>query len=603
MLAVFLVLVAVDAGAAVEVAFQQAVDHEVGVAADGGGEVGVEGECQAVVADVVGAVVGFGHGADGDGVDHVLLAAAGDVLEEAVVAVGQGFAAGGLHAEAQFGDKLDEGVQLLGVGFVVDAVDEGFGGVLVFRFAYVFGDGAVGQEHEFLDEPVGLLAFFDVDADGLGVFVELEFHLLGLEVDGAGFEACLAEARGEGVEGHDGVGDGSAVACAGVDDGLRFLVGHAAVAADDGLAHPAFEDFGFGVHLHDDAEAELLLVLAQRADIVAEFFGQHGDGAVDEVDAGAAVVGLAVDGAAGLYIVRHIGDVHAHFDVTVFQLAVGEGVVEVLGVGGVDGEGEHVAEVAAGGHLFFGGFADFLGLVFGLFGELQGEVVFGEDGLHLHVVVAGFAQALDHFAHGVVHAFGPVGHLHEHLLAVFGAAEVVDVDEDVDVHGAAVADHEGEALLLLDDADEACLGALDDFHHLSFGLVHLALREHEHADGVAVQCMVGVVGGYLYVLGGRGVGVLGVGLGYDVGLAALLHVDGACDIVLRHQVVVDALGVDFVFALVVVLDEVVVLGELLDGADDLLAFSLAACAYARGDLLVVEGVEGIVDKDFEYLFG
>lgn len=83
---------------------------------------GVVGEGEAVVAYVLGAVVGLAHGAYGDGVDHVLLAAPGDILEEPVVALGQRLAAGGFHAEAQLGDKLDEGVELLGVGLVVDAV-------------------------------------------------------------------------------------------------------------------------------------------------------------------------------------------------------------------------------------------------------------------------------------------------------------------------------------------------------------------------------------------------------------------------------------------------------------------------------------------------
>ena len=89
---------------------------------------GVEGESEAVVADVVGGVVGFRHGADGDAVNHVFLATAGDVGEEAVVAVGQGFTTTNLHLKAQFGDKLHEGVEFFGVGFVVDAINKGAGG-------------------------------------------------------------------------------------------------------------------------------------------------------------------------------------------------------------------------------------------------------------------------------------------------------------------------------------------------------------------------------------------------------------------------------------------------------------------------------------------
>ena len=169
------------------------------------------------------------------------------------------------------------------------------------------------------------------------------------------------------------------------------------------------------------------------------------------------------------------------------------------------------------------------------------------------------------------------------------------MDEDVNRHGAAVADHEGEALLLLQHAHKARAGAFHDLHHLPLGLVHLALREHQHAHRVAVQGVVGVVGGYLYVFAALLVG-------YHVGLAALFHVDGAHHVVVRHQVVVDVLGVDLVLPLVVVFHELLLLGELLHGAYHLLPVGLAAGADARAYLLVVEGVEGVVGKYLQYLF-
>ena len=167
------------------------MDHEVGVASYGGGEVGVVGEGETVVADVVGGVEGFGHGADGDAVDHILFAPAGNLLEEVVVGVGECFAGAYLHLEAQLGYKFDEGVEFFGVGLVVDAIDERLG--MVAGGAYVFCHLAVGEEHELLDEPVGLFLLFDINSDGFGVFVELELHLLALKVDGAGGVAAVAE--------------------------------------------------------------------------------------------------------------------------------------------------------------------------------------------------------------------------------------------------------------------------------------------------------------------------------------------------------------------------------------------------------------------------
>ena len=63
----------------------QAVYHQVGIAADRGGEVGVIIESQSIVPDVVGAVDGFGHGAQGHRLNEVFLALAFHVLKQFVV--------------------------------------------------------------------------------------------------------------------------------------------------------------------------------------------------------------------------------------------------------------------------------------------------------------------------------------------------------------------------------------------------------------------------------------------------------------------------------------------------------------------------------------
>jgi len=67
-------------------------------------------------------------------------------------------------------------------------------------FAYAFGDGSVGEEHEFLDELVGVFCALEVDAEGLACFVDFEADFFAVEVDGACLEASLAEALGHAVE-------------------------------------------------------------------------------------------------------------------------------------------------------------------------------------------------------------------------------------------------------------------------------------------------------------------------------------------------------------------------------------------------------------------
>ena len=91
----------------VEVLREQAVHHHVGVAADGRGEVRVVVEGQAVVADVVHGVACLLHGADGDGLDEVLLLLALYVVQQVVDGFGYiGLRARGTQLVAEAGDEL-----------------------------------------------------------------------------------------------------------------------------------------------------------------------------------------------------------------------------------------------------------------------------------------------------------------------------------------------------------------------------------------------------------------------------------------------------------------------------------------------------------------
>ena len=290
---------------------------------------------------------------------------------------------------------------------------------------------------------------------------------------------------------------------------------------------------------------------------------------------------------------RHVGDVDSHFVVAVLQAFERQRVVEVLGIGRVDGESQRLAVVAAAFEVFLCRCLDFLGFAFGIGRKIEREVVFRQYRLHLDIVVARPSQPLHHASHGVVHLLGPVGHLHHSLLAVLGTAQVAEGNEDVDHHIAVVAHQEGEFLHLLHASHKACLGALQYLYHLAFRLVHFALRKHQHLHRVAVQGVARVVGGNHNILAP-------LFLRNDVGLAGLLHIDGADDVVLRQQVVVDVLGVDFVFA-ASLFDQDFRLGHLVDGHLHQLARGLVVGSHFRCYLFVIVRCERRIGKDFQYL--
>ena len=140
--------------------------------------------------------------------------------------------------------------------------------------------------------------------------------------------------------------------------------------------------------------------------------GQHGDGAVGEIYAGAANLGLAVDIHAGADVVRDVGDVDLKFVVTVGEIADEDGIVKVAGGFTIDGDDGEVAEIAAA--LEFGGRnrgGD--GAGFGDDGgrKVVGQVVLADDDLNIDAEVVFVAEDFDKAATGILRGGGPAGDL------------------------------------------------------------------------------------------------------------------------------------------------------------------------------------------------
>ena len=340
------------------------------------------------------------------------------------------------------------------------------------------------------------------------------------------------------------------VAFARLNDLLRLLVVEAAVGADDRVAEPLLVDFGLVVEVKDGTVAEFVLVGTERAEVVGECFGKHRDSAIDEIDGSASAVGLRVDAAAGLHVVGDVGDVDAHAVETALKHLEGEGVVEVLGIGGVDGEGGHVAEVAAAQDLLF---RDFRGDRFGLqldgFREGDREVALGEDAEHLHIVAAGLAEHVEDFADGIAVVARPVEDAHHHLVAGLGFAQVFAGDDDVAAQNRVVGHEEGDALLDVDGADELPFTALHDLDHLTFKAFAFAGGEEDHLHEVAVEGVAEVAVGHEDIVDGRFLGgVVLFALRDDEGHAAAFLLHAADDVVLAGGLGVLELAVQLVLA-------------------------------------------------------
>ena len=492
---------------------EKPMDHQVRIAADRGGEMRIELEGQSVVADVVGTVAGLGHGPEGEDLDGAQFRLVLRIHHQAVQGVGDVLAgADGPHLVAEVAGELPQTGDLLQVGLVMDPVHEGLG-ILDGLAAHLavrgdeLGDVFVRQKHEFLDEPVGLLGIFLVHGHRLAVFVDLHLHFGTLEVHGAGSETLFAELQGYLIEDqhrflHVIRNDAAFGSFAelrlhsvvpGLDDGLGALVGEAVVGLDDRPAEPGIDDLRERGDLEHGGEGELLLVRTQGAQFVGEFLRQHGHGPVHQINGCPAGLGLHVHRSSRLDVVGNVGDMDAHLVVAVVQLAEGQGVVEVLRIGRVDGEGQDLAEVLAAGAVLVG---DFLGnpvgsVLHGLF-ELVGKAELGEDRVHLGIVLARHAQ----YVHDM-----PVGPALTALPAIhdggdFHAADTAFRDGDGDIvrHGLGGHEHPGTLADDVEDPHKRLLRALYDGNDLAaapLGVSNPFLGD-SHPDSIPVQGAAGL---------------------------------------------------------------------------------------------------------------
>ena len=300
------------------------------------------------------------------------------------------------------------------LGSFMDTVDGGS----VF-LVEVAGDGLIGEEHKLFDELVRFVGglFFDSGGAALGVEDDAEFRKI--EVEGSGFEAAAAQGGGKvpGAleEAVEIVLGGPAEASEG------FGVGEAVAGKNDGAGEAGGAGFAIGAEVNESGAGEALLVGAQRAESVGEAWGKHGDDAIDEVDAVGPFASFLVEGGAGQDVVGNIGDMNSEFDVTSGKFAEGNGVVEIAGGIGVDGDDQFGAEVFAADGV--GG--EFDGREGGGFGkgigrESGGEIEFSDDGENVDSGVGGSAEAFEDDAFGIGLAVFPVDEFSNDFIAGFG---------------------------------------------------------------------------------------------------------------------------------------------------------------------------------------
>jgi hypothetical protein len=254
-----------------------------------------------------------------------------------------------------------------------------------------------------------------------------------------------------------------------------FRIGEAVAGVDDGAGKTGGTRFAFGVQTNESGVGEALFVGAEGAETVRKAGREHGDDAVDEVNAVGAFAGLVIQFGSGFDVVRDVGDVDTDLHVAVGKFAEGYGVVEIAGGIGVDGDDEVAAEIFPADRAvgeFDGGKRFGFGECFGR--ESGGEIKFPDDGEDVDARIGGSAEAFDEEAFGVGSAIFPVDQFSDHLVAGFGLRGAVCArgwDVEIMEKAGVVGDDDEEASGFLESANDHGGAAFEDAVDAAAGAV------------------------------------------------------------------------------------------------------------------------------------
>ncbi len=276
------------------------------------------------------------------------------------------------------GQHAEQGFELVGVGLGVDAIQE---------VSPPLGEeprhGLVGRDHELLDDLVPEVSHPGADVAGLAEQVEEYLGLGQVEVQGAALAARCVQQPGEL---HCLFEHGRNVRIHGAKGLALGLVVQQHGAIDLGVGQPGRGTNHRGIELgparlarcgkgylrdHDQP----VHVRVQTAQPVGQPLREHGLHGLGEVVGVAALAGLAVQGRAGLNVVGHVGDGGPEAEAR----ALGPDqhrVVEVPGLGAVDGDEAVVAQVASAAAVVLArGLGHGLGLGQDVVGKAGGDAV------------------------------------------------------------------------------------------------------------------------------------------------------------------------------------------------------------------------------------
>jgi hypothetical protein len=218
-----------------------------------------------------------------------------------------------------------------------------------------------------------------------------------------------------------------------------------------------------------------LFIGTEGAEAVRKAGREHGNDSVNKIHAVGPFTGLVIQFGSGFDVVGDVGDVDTDLHVAIGKFAEGDGVVEIAGGVGVDGDDEVATKIFPSDRAigkFDGGKG--IGLGEGLGRESGGEIEFPDNGKDIDAWIGGSAEPFDEEAFGVGSAIFPVDQFSDHLVAGFGLRRAFGTggwDVEIVEKAGVVRDDDEEAGCFLESADDHGCAALEDTVDTAAGAV------------------------------------------------------------------------------------------------------------------------------------
>ena len=439
-------------------------------------------------------VKGVAHGAEDHQLQQGFFRSVGDFFQQLPKMIGTHIVHAMAQGIAEGRDDLRQFQHFFVVGAVVHTVDKGDIPVVEGR-----GHRFVGGDHTFLDDAFGSALMPLADLHRLPFFVKDHLGFGEIEGQRAAAGAFGGEDFPQRIEVKKQFLQRSVFfrqRGIPVQHGVDIVVSHPRRGADHRFKNIKINDTAFGVDLHGAGEGQPILLGIEAANAVGKLFGQHRQNAVGEIDTGSPTIGFFIQRRAHGHIVPHIGDVNAQQKIPVFRHGQRHGVVEVTGVGAVDGDQRFFSQIPAAFVVFFTDPADGSRRLQDIFRKSLGQLILADHRFHIGAGLILAADDIDDLPFHHPAFFRPGGHLGNDDIAVFGAA----VEAFGNGHTAGdpffLGDHQTAAGIGGKNADDAGIGMGEDLRHFPLVLAvdKILLLHHADEDSVVMEGAVKVRG-------------------------------------------------------------------------------------------------------------